>query len=86
MSKHPADAEADRKIANASGYLVRFRISPNNLIIETAPTLAEAVAIAHALNFEHGKHGRRAAIYAVQADKRVSEPVKYRSRSQTTAA
>jgi hypothetical protein len=38
------------------------------------------------MNAEYGQHGRRACIYAVQADGRVSEPVKYDHDAKASAS
>lgn len=65
--EHPADVRAREQIAKAVGYDIHFRVSPRKRIDERAATLEEARKIADRLNVEHGKHGRRAMIYARQA-------------------
>lgn len=59
---HPADAADRAKIANATHFNVHLRKGPTEKINQEAPTLAEAVKIADALNAESRKP---AMIYAV---------------------
>jgi hypothetical protein len=79
---HAAEVEHERRIAQATGYTIRFYKAPSISFGERAKTLAEAVAIAQRLNAEHGKHGRRACIYATQPDGRASIPVPYEEGQQ----
>lgn len=74
---HAADVAAATRVENAVGFTVKFRVNPKKTYDGTAETFEAAVAIAMQMNAEHGKNGRRACIYAVQGDGRVSEPVKY---------
>jgi hypothetical protein len=66
--EHPADADDKAKAAMATGYSVHFRASPTKTFSEDAATLDEARTIRDRMNAEHGKHGRRAMIYALQAE------------------
>jgi hypothetical protein len=74
---HPADADAKTKIANAESYTIHFRASPTKRYDETAATLDEAIAQAQAMNAAHGKHGRRATIFAIPKGKGAGVPVPY---------
>lgn len=62
---HPADAADRAKIANATHFNVHLRKGPTEKINQEAPTLAEAVKIADALNAESRKP---AMIYAVMPE------------------
>jgi hypothetical protein len=62
---HPADAADRAKIATATHFNVHLRKGPTEKINQEAPTLAEAVKIADALNAESRKP---AMIYAVMPD------------------
>lgn len=62
---HRADAAAEARIASATSFAAHFRKGPFEAYrVETA-SLAEARAAAERLNAEHGKHGRRAMVYAI---------------------
>jgi hypothetical protein len=60
-------AQETAKVGAASSFAVHFRKSPHESFNETAATIAEAIAIARRLNEAHGRYGRRAMIYAVDA-------------------
>lgn len=62
---HPADIRDQARIAEATGFCVHFRAGPAVTFNERAATLAEARAIKARMDAEHGKHGRRAMIYAI---------------------
>ncbi|GAA4175217.1 hypothetical protein [Shinella granuli] len=62
---HPADAADRAKIANATHFNVHLRKGPTEKINQEAPTLAEAVKIADAINAESRKP---AMIYAVMPE------------------
>lgn len=64
---HPADARDQVRIAAAVGYSIHFRKSPREAYNETADTLDEAKRVKAQLDATHGKHGRRAMIYAISA-------------------
>jgi hypothetical protein len=65
MTEHPADARDRAQIARATSYAIHFRKGPFERYDETADTLDEAHTIADRLNTDHGKHGRRAIVYAI---------------------
>jgi hypothetical protein len=65
MARHPADIANDARIASAVGFAVHFRKSPSVTFNEPAATLDEARAIKARLDADHGRHGRRAMIYAI---------------------
>lgn len=83
--EHPADADAKAKIANAESFTINFRASPTKRYDETAATLDEAIAKAQAMNAAHGKHGRRAIIFAIPKGNGAGVPVPY-DHSITAAA
>lgn len=62
---HPADAADRAKVANATHFNVHLRKGPTEKINQEAPTLAEAVKIADALNAESRKP---AMIYAIMPE------------------
>lgn len=62
---HPADAADRAKIANATHFNVHLRKGPTEKINQEAPTLAEAVKIADAINAESRKP---AMIYAIMPE------------------
>jgi hypothetical protein len=65
---HPADqADLDR-IAKATSFVVVFVKAPFERYRETAGTIEEARTIEARLNVAHGKYGRRAVIYALEAN------------------
>ena len=66
--RHAVDAMEAAQIAAAVSYVVHFRKGPFETYRETAATLDCAHAIETRMNAEHGKHGRRACIYAVTAE------------------
>jgi hypothetical protein len=74
---HPADADAQTKIASAASFSIHFRASPTKRFDETAASLDEAVGKAQAMNATHGKHGRRATIFAIPAGNGAGVPVPY---------
>lgn len=49
----------------ATGFAIHFRKSPHERFDETAATLEDARTAAAQLELLHGKHGRRAGIYAL---------------------
>jgi len=67
---HPADVWTRERIARATAFTAVFVRSPLNggNVIEHAATLAEAFALADALNARHGRYGRRACVYAIDPD------------------
>ena len=67
---HPADVWTRERIARAVAYTAVFVRSPLNggNVIRRAHSLAQAFAIADALNAEHGRWGRRACVYAIDPD------------------
>jgi len=73
--QHAADVIARKLIETAASYAVHFRVSPKAALNETATTLVEAARIAERMNAKHGKHGRRAMIYAVPQGKGASVPI-----------
>jgi len=64
--KHAADiSDAARIDADLSHYAVVFVKGPGNRVSVRAETIRAAWETAAKLNEAHGKHGRRAVIYAV---------------------
>jgi hypothetical protein len=51
--------------SRAVSFRVFFRKGPNESYREEAASREDAIRIADRMNKEHGKHGRRAIIYAV---------------------
>jgi hypothetical protein len=71
---HPADIRDEARIAAATVFAVHFRKSPSVTFNEPAGSLEAARIIKARMDAEHGKHGRRAMIYAISSSG-VSTPV-----------
>ena len=63
--RHPADLADDRRIAAATAFVTAFVKSPHERYRVESGTLAEARRAAAELNSAHGRHGRRAIVYAI---------------------
>ena len=65
---HAFDTHYAALVARASSWSVVFIKGPGQRIREEAACEAEARETAARLNAEHGRHGRRAVIYAITPD------------------
>ncbi len=70
--------KADLQEGTPEGYRVVFLKGPMQRFSEEAPTEDKARALARRLNKKHGKHGRRACIYAIIAGS--ANPIKEQER------
>jgi hypothetical protein len=85
MREHPADRWTREQIAAASSFAVSFVKGPGDRYHETAGTLPEAEAIRDRMNAEHGKHGRRACIYAITPGGPIPMGASYRTQAARAA-
>lgn len=70
--------KTDLQEGTPEGYRVVFLKSPMQRFSEEAPTEAKARTLARKWNKLHGKHGRRACIYAIIAGS--ANPIKEQER------